>query len=101
MRTKTKMVKQQKSDLPPIQLALTDVDCGYRPVPQAFWDEWLKCFEADVPEPSLSEQLTVLQVRTAHLPEWQQKELAVVIRNATENWAQEKLDGLSRSEESD
>lgn len=76
------MEKKQKNDHPVHQMVLRDEDM--------FWDEWLKCFTADAPEPSLSEELTVLQERTAQLPESQQKELAIVIRNAVSGWTQEK-----------
>ncbi len=86
------MEKKQKSDHPVQQMVLRDEDMFWgRKIPQAFWDEWLKCFTADAPEPSLSEELTVLQERTAQLPESQQKELAIVIRNAVSGWTQEKL----------
>ncbi|ANZ48323.1 hypothetical protein BIZ78_gp252 [Erwinia phage vB_EamM_Caitlin] len=90
------MEKKQKSDQPVLQLAVRDEEIFWgRKIPQAFWDEWLKCFQTDAPaDPSLHEQLTVLREQALYLPKAQQTELSLVIREAVGKWSQEKLIGL-------
>lgn len=71
-----------------------------RKIPQEFWDTWLQCFLEDEPTPTLPQQLHELAERVQVLPPTQQNELSVLIHKAVGQWAQEKLDGLPRSEES-
>lgn len=94
------MEKKPKIDVGHM-ISVPDMEIFFgRTIPQAFWDEWLKAFQDDVPEPSLFEQLTVLRGQSMLLPDSQKSELSIVIRNAIGQWAQEKLDGLPRSKES-
>lgn len=89
------MEKKQKSDQ--FVMTVSDADCGYRPIPQAFWDTWLDLFRLDdCGVKRTEEEIHDLSKKIEAMPPAKKQELAEAITRSIK----ESIDGVSRSKES-